>query len=110
MVREWRRQAARATGISLLAPLVLLVAAALVASSGGLGALGQAADGPQLPDLGVPETDSARAGTLADADIVGVDTSEPPAVDRRSRSAERLAGRRPRPRRSARRRRRTPWT
>lgn len=76
MVREWTRQAARATGVSLLAPLVLLLAAAAVASGGGLGALDQVAGGPALPDLGTP---APAPETLADAEIVGADTSEPPA-------------------------------
>ncbi len=84
MVREWTQQAARATGVSLLAPIVLLVSAAVLASGGGLGglgALGQAAAGPGLPDLGVQATEaSAGAESLADADIVGADTSEPPAA------------------------------
>jgi hypothetical protein len=77
MVREWTRQAARATGVSLLAPVVLLLAAAAVASGGalgGFGALGQLAGGPDLPDLGTPV---AASETLADAEIVGADTSEP---------------------------------
>ena len=80
MVRDWTRQAARGAGASLLAPVVLLVGAAAIASGGGLGglgALGQAAAGPALPDLGAP---SATAQTLADAEIVGADTSEPPAA------------------------------
>ena len=80
MVKEWTRQAARATGVSLLAPVALLLAAAAVASGGGLGglgALGQLAEGPELPDLGTPV---AASETLSDADIVGADTSEPPAA------------------------------
>jgi hypothetical protein len=80
MVKEWTRQTVRAMGVSVLAPLVLLLAAAGVASGGGLGglgALGQVAGGPALPDLGTP---APAAATLADADIVGADTSEPTAA------------------------------
>lgn len=80
MVREWSRQATRAVGVSLVAPVVLLLAAGAVASSGGLGglgSLGQIAGGPDLPDTGVP---AGATASLNESDIVGADTSEPPAT------------------------------
>ena len=67
MVRNGRGRPLARRASSLLAPLVLLVAAAVVASGGGLGglgALGQVAGGPALPDLAradpPPRTDLCR--------------------------------------------------
>lgn len=70
LVSHWRRQAARATGITLIAPVALLLAAAIVASGGGLGglgSLGQIAGGPELPSTGLSP---GPAGSVADAEIV----------------------------------------
>jgi hypothetical protein len=56
LVRDWRRQVARVAGVSLIGPLALLLAGALVASGGGLGglgSLGQIATGPPIPDTGL---------------------------------------------------------
>jgi hypothetical protein len=62
----WSRQAARAAGASLIAPLVLLLAAGVVASGGGLGglgSLGQIASGPSLPDTGLRTASSPSVGS-----------------------------------------------
>ena len=78
LVRAWTGQLARAAGASLLAPLVLLVAAGVVASAGGLGSfssLGEAASGPSLPDIGLAATPGSA---LEGAEIVGADLSPPP--------------------------------
>ena len=84
LVRTWAGQLARAAGASLIAPLVLLLAASVVASGGGLGSFGslrEIASGPSLPDVGL----SAPGGSaLENAEIVGAglsppaDTSQPP--------------------------------
>lgn len=61
----------------MLAPLVLLVAAGVVASAGGLGSfrsLGEAASGPSLPDIGLA---GAPGSALENAEIVGADLSPP---------------------------------
>ena len=79
LVRTWTGQLARAAGASLLAPLVLLVAAGVVASAGGVGSFGslrEIASGPTLPDIGLAE---APGSALADAEIVGADLAAPPA-------------------------------
>jgi hypothetical protein len=69
LVEEWRRQAARAVGVSLIAPVALLVAAFVVAAGGGglggLGSLGQISSGPTLPDTGLAS--SAGRASLEDA-------------------------------------------
>ena len=73
----WSRQVARAAGASLIAPLVLLVAAGIVASGGGLGgleSLGQIASGPSLPDTGLP---NASSSSIERAEIVGADVPGP---------------------------------
>ena len=78
LVRTWTGQLARAAGASLLAPLVLLAAAGVVASAGGVGsfsALGEAASGPSLPDIGLAATPGSA---LEDAEIVGADLASPP--------------------------------
>ncbi len=73
LVRDWRRQMARATGVSLIAPLALLVAALVVGAGGGLGGVGsltQIAVGPSLP-----ETDLAvapQADSLGSANVVAL--------------------------------------
>ena len=70
----WSRQVARAAGASLIAPLVLLLAAGVVASGGGLGgldSLGQIASGPSLPDTGLA---TASSSSLEGAEIVGAET------------------------------------
>lgn len=62
LVRDWRRQAARAAGATALAPAVLLIAAVLLAAGGGLGGLGsvgQIATGPSVPPA---ELAADRAG------------------------------------------------
>ena len=69
----WWRQVARAAGASLIAPLVLLLAAGVVASGGGLGgldSLGQIASGPSLPETGL-ETESSSS--IEGAEIVGAE-------------------------------------
>lgn len=70
LVRTWSRQVARAAGASLIAPLVLLLAAGVVASGGGLGglgSLGQIASGPSLPDTGLT---TASSSSVESAEIV----------------------------------------
>ncbi len=56
----------RATGISLIAPVVLLVSATLVAASGGgfggVESLGQIAAGPPLPEIGVAAAPPSSLG------------------------------------------------
>ena len=88
LVRTWSRQVARAAGASLIAPLVLLLAAGVVASGGGLGglgSLGQIASGPSLPDTGVttassPSVESAEIAAAAAAPAArGAPRSAPPA-------------------------------
>lgn len=77
MVRTWTGQVARAAGASLLAPLVLLLAAGAVASGGGMGgfgSLGEISSGPSLPNIGLSATPGAA---LADADIVAADLAPP---------------------------------
>ena len=77
LVRTWTGQIARAAGASLIAPLVLLLAAGVVAASGGLASfasLGEVASGPELPDVGLSRTPGAA---LQDAEIVGADLSPP---------------------------------
>jgi len=77
LIGTWRRQAARAAGASLIAPLALLLAAAVVASGGGLGGIGslsQVASGPALPDIGL---ESAPAVALEDGEIVEPEVAEP---------------------------------
>ena len=80
MVRTWTGQVARAAGASLLAPIVLLLAAGVVASGGGLGgfgSLGEISSGPALPDTGL----TAAPGTaLADADVRAADLAPPAGV------------------------------
>jgi hypothetical protein len=76
LVRDWRRQAARAAGASLIFPAALLAVAVLVAAGGGLGglgSLGQVASGPQLPATDAPAP--SRAGAVESAGIVAVDPS-----------------------------------
>ena len=76
LVGTWTRQIARAAGASLIAPLVLLLAAGVVASGGGLGgldSLGQIASGPSLPNTGLPK---ASRSTIESAELVG---TAPPA-------------------------------
>lgn len=79
LVRMWTGQVARAAGASLLAPLVLLLAAGALASVGGLGglgSLGEISSGPTLPETGLS---AAPGRALADAQIVG--GSAAPAAD-----------------------------
>lgn len=76
LVRTWTRQVARAAGASLIAPLVLMLAAAVVASAGGLGgigSLGQVTSGPPLPDTGL---DTASRSSLEGVEIVGAEAPE----------------------------------
>lgn len=83
-MHTWWRQVARAAGASLIAPLVLLLAAGALASAGGLGglgSLGQLASGPSLPDTGLP---SASSSSIERAEIVG---AAPPAPSGPVRSA-----------------------
>jgi hypothetical protein len=90
-VRTWSRQVARAAGASLIAPLVLLLAAGVVASGGGLGgldSLGQIASGPSLPDTGLA---SQTRSSLAGAEIVGADVAAPSQAARSVPSREQLA-------------------
>ena len=71
----WSRQVARAAGASLIAPLVLLLAAGVVASGGGLGgfdSLRQIASGPSLPDTGL---NAPSTSSIKDAEIVGADVA-----------------------------------
>ena len=84
LVRTWSRQVVRAAGASLIAPLVLLLAAGVVASGGGLGglgSLGQIASGPSLPDTGLS---TASRSSIESAEIVGPDIprarTEPPSA------------------------------
>lgn len=66
----------------MIAPVALLLAAALVGvSGGGLGGLGQIATGPSLPDTDLP---AASKTSLADAEIAAVDVGAEP----RARSPE----------------------
>ena len=78
LVRQLRR---RAVGASLLVPLALLLAAAGVAASGGglggLGSLGQLASGPALPDTGLADLAVENSGS---AEIVGAQVGEGPAT------------------------------
>ena len=73
----WSRQVARAAGASLIAPLVLLLAAGVVASGGGLGglgSLGQIASGPSLPETGLAGRPSP---SIESAEIVGTGAPSP---------------------------------
>ena len=73
----WTRQVARAAGASLIAPLVLLLAAGAVASGGGLGGIGslsQIASGPSLPDTGLV---TASDSSFESAEIVGAELPSP---------------------------------
>ena len=77
MVRTWTSQVLRAAGASLLAPLVLLLAAGALASGGGMGgfgSLGEISSGPSLPDTGLS---AAPGAALDDAQIVGADLPPP---------------------------------
>ncbi|HEV2723544.1 MAG TPA: hypothetical protein VGV10_02840 [Thermoleophilaceae bacterium] len=85
LVRTWTGQVARAAGASLLAPLVLLLAAGALASVGGLGGLGsldEISSGPTLPETGLS---AAPGRALADAQIgrgsaaPAADVATPPA-------------------------------
>ncbi len=76
----WTGQVARAAGASLLAPLVLLLAAGALASVGGLGglgSLGEISSGPSLPETGLS---GAPGRALEDAQIVGADVAPPAEV------------------------------
>lgn len=87
----WSRQVARAAGASLIAPLVLLLAAGVVASGGGLGglgSLGQIASGPSLPDTG-PTT--ASSSSIESPEIVGAGVPTTRAVPRAAPPAGELA-------------------
>lgn len=86
LVRAWTRQVARAAGASLIAPLVLLLAAGVVASAGGLGgigSLGQIASGPPLPDTGL---ETASSSSFEKAEIVGAEV-RPRALERANPAA-----------------------
>lgn len=79
-MRTWTGQVARAAGASLLAPLVLLVAAGALATGGGMGGFGSLGDissGPSLPDTGLSAT---RGAALDDAKVLAVDLAPPPDV------------------------------
>jgi hypothetical protein len=88
LVRDWRRQAARAAGATLIFPVALLAMAALLAAGGGLGglgSLGQITSGPQLPATEVAAP-AARGGTVESAGIVAADPAPAP-LAARTRSA-----------------------
>lgn len=85
-----------ATGASLLAPVVLLLTAAAVAVSGGglggLGSLGQLTSGPELPDTGLASSSFEDSGS---AEIVGAQVGEsvgPAATSLPGSGGELLAG------------------
>jgi len=84
LVRDWRRQAARATGISLIAPVVLLVSATFVAASGGgfggIESLGQVAAGPPLPETGVAAVPQRSPGERELAAVVEPPAPPPPST------------------------------
>lgn len=76
LVRDWRRQTARAAAASLIFPVALFAVAALVAAGGGLGglgSLGQLTSGPQLPATNAPAP--SRSSSVETAGIVAVDPS-----------------------------------
>jgi hypothetical protein len=76
-VQEWRLQVTRALGVSIIAPVMLLAAAAVVAAGGlsGVGSIGQIASGPELPQTAVggpSESDLAR-GEIVGADVAAAE-------------------------------------
>ena len=98
LVRTWTGQVARAAGATLIAPLVLLLAAGVVASGGALGSvgsLGEIASGPSLPDIGLASTPGSA---LEGAEIVGADVPQPADVSEPpSASPQQLASATPSP-------------
>ena len=75
LAADWGRQTARAAGVSLIAPVALLGAAAVIALGGGvlggLGSLTQIASGPSLPEADVG--DLPRSTALGRAQVVSLD-------------------------------------
>lgn len=93
LVRDWRKQAARAAGATALAPVVLLVAAVLLAAGGGLGglgSLGQITAGPSVPpaELAAGETNALVSASPPPSPKVASGAGEAP------RSAPRAGDRR----------------
>lgn len=64
LLRHWRRRAFGAAASAVIVPVAIVLAALAVGVGGGglggLGALGQAFDGPQLPDVGPLPGDDGR--------------------------------------------------
>ena len=79
---DWGRQTARAAGVSLIAPVALLGAAAVIALGGGvlggLGSLTQIASGPSLPEADVGAL--PRSTALGRAQVVSLDLGPAGAV------------------------------
>jgi hypothetical protein len=69
LAQSWYRQTARAAGASLIAPLAILLAAAVVAVGGGglggISSLTQIASGPDAPPESSPPSDLADASVIA---------------------------------------------
>jgi hypothetical protein len=69
LAQSWFRQVARAAGASLIAPLAIVLAAAVVAVGGGglggISSLTQIASGPDAPATGVAPGGLADAGVIA---------------------------------------------
>lgn len=93
----WSRQVVRAAGASLIAPIVLLLAAGVMASGGGLGgldSLGQIASGPSLPDTGLA---TAPRASIESADVVGTGAPAPSQATSPTPSPDSLASAAPAP-------------